>query len=92
MSPLIWGFWRRTLLQDWSPMSDAPAENDLVWTEACLREEALRGLHRRYLGRMTKTAVEDVAWELGLSRTTLDLLIGRSAPSLMLAIGKGTVP
>ena len=59
-------------------MPDAPAENDPVWTEACRREEAIRGLLRRYPGRMTKSAVEDVAWELGLSRTTFYLLIRRS--------------
>ena len=58
-------------------MSDAPAENDPVWTEACRREEAIRDLLRRYPGRMTKSAVEDVAWDLGLSRTTLYLLVGR---------------
>ena len=58
-------------------MSDDLAENDPAWTEACRREEAIRDLLRRHPGRMTKSAVEDVAWELGLSRTTLYLLIGR---------------
>src|ERR1700727_1187078 len=58
-------------------MPAAPAENDPVWTEACRREEAIRGLLRRSPGRMTKSAVEDAAWELGLSRTTLYLLGGR---------------
>lgn len=58
-------------------MSDAAAEKDPVWTEACRREEAIRDLLRRYPGRMTKSAVDEVAWELGLSRTTLYLLIGR---------------
>jgi putative transposase len=58
-------------------MSDEPSENDPAWMEACRREEAIRDLLRRYPRRMTKRAVEDVAWELGLSRTTLHLLIGR---------------
>ena len=65
------------MLQGWSPMSDAAAEKDPVWTKACRREEAVRDLLRSYPGRMTKSAVEEVAWELGLSRTTLYLLIGR---------------
>jgi hypothetical protein len=58
-------------------MSDDPAENDPAWAEACRREAVIRDLLQRYPGRMTKRAVEDVAWELGLSRTTLYLLIGR---------------
>jgi hypothetical protein len=58
-------------------MSNESAENDPAWTEACRREEAIRGLLRRYPHRMTKRAVEEVAWELGLGRTTLYLLIGR---------------
>lgn len=51
-------------------MSDAPAENDPAWTEACHREEAICDLLRRYPGRMTKSAVADVACELGLSCET----------------------
>jgi hypothetical protein len=34
------------------------AENDVPWTEACRREEAIRDLLRRYPDRMTKRAVE----------------------------------
>jgi putative transposase len=58
-------------------MSDDFAEDDPAWIEACRREEALRDLMRRYPGRMTRRAVEDVASELGLSRTTLYELIVR---------------
>jgi len=58
-------------------MSDDFAENDPAWKEACRREAAIRDLLQRYPKRLTKKAVEDVAWELGLSRTTLYLLIGR---------------
>ena len=58
-------------------MSDAAAEKDPVWAKACRREEVVRDLLRSYPGRMTKSAVEEVAWELGLSRTTRYLLIGR---------------
>ena len=58
-------------------MSDASAENDPAWAEACRREAVIRDLLQRYPSRMTKRAVEDVAWELGLSRTTMYLLIGR---------------
>lgn len=53
------------------------AENDPVWAEACRREAAICNLLQCYPSQMTKRAVEDVAWELGLSRTTLYLLIGR---------------
>ncbi len=48
-------------------MSDDVAENDLAWVEACRREEAIRDLLRRYPNRLTVSAVEDVAWELGLT-------------------------
>ena len=58
-------------------MSDDFAEGDRAWTEACRREEAIRDLLRRYPDRMTRNAVEEVAWELGLSRTTLYELIAR---------------
>ena len=51
-------------------MSDDGAEDDPVWKEACRREEAIRELLRRYPERLTVAAVEDVAWELGLSRAT----------------------
>jgi hypothetical protein len=42
-----------------------------------LREEAIRELLRRHPERLTVKAVEDVAWELGLSRATADRLIER---------------
>jgi len=58
-------------------MSDDIAENDPAWAEACRREEAIRDLLRRYPNRLPVRAVEDVAWELGLSRATAYRLIGR---------------
>ena len=58
-------------------MPDESAENDPTWTEACRRDEAIRDLLRRYPDRMTLSAVEGVAWELGLSRATLYRLIER---------------
>jgi len=58
-------------------VSDDFAEGDRAWTEACRREEAIRDLLRRYPDRMTRNALEEVAWELGLSRTTLYELIAR---------------
>ena len=58
-------------------MSDDSSEDSLAWTEACRREQAIRDLLRRYPGRMTKSAVEDVAWELGISRSLLYQLIVR---------------
>jgi putative transposase len=58
-------------------MSEDFAQDDPAWTEACRREEAIRELLRRYPERMTRSAVEDVAWELGLSRTILYGLIRR---------------
>ena len=58
-------------------MPDDCAENDPAWMEACRREEAIRDLLRRYPDRMTLSAVEGVAWELGLSRATLYRLIER---------------
>ena len=58
-------------------MSDGVAEDDLAWTEACRREEAIRTLLLRHPDRLKRQAVEDVAWELGLSRATLYRLIAR---------------
>jgi len=58
-------------------MPDESAENDPAWVEACRREEAIRDLLRRHPDRMTSSAVEGVAWELGLSRATLYRLIER---------------
>ena len=53
------------------------AEDDLVWTEACRCEEAIRELLRRHPAPLTVKVVEDVAWELGLSRATACRLIER---------------
>ena len=58
-------------------MSDDGAEDDLAWNEACRREEAIRELLRRHPKRLTVRAVEDVAWELGLSRATTYRMIER---------------
>ena len=58
-------------------MSDDVAEEDPAWTEACRREEAIRSLLLRHPDRLKRQAVEDVAWELGLSRATLYRLIAR---------------
>jgi putative transposase len=58
-------------------MSDEVAEDDPAWLEACRREEAIRTLLLRYPDRLNRRAVEDVAWELRLSRATLYRLIAR---------------
>ncbi len=58
-------------------MSVDVAGDDPTWTEACRREEVIRDLLRRYPERLTVKAVEDVAWELGLSRATTHRLIER---------------
>src|SRR5262245_258009 len=51
---------------------------DLVgWAEACRRETAIRDLLNRYPKRLMVTAVDDVAWELGVSRATLYRLVER---------------
>ncbi len=52
--------------QDWSG-----------WDKACRREAAIRSLIDRYPTRLKVAAVEDVAWELGVSRATLYRLIER---------------
>jgi putative transposase len=57
----------------------------LRWLEGCRREEAIRALLKRHNGeRLQVSDVEDVAWELGISRASLYRLIGRYR-------GKGTV-
>ena len=58
-------------------MSVDVAEDDPTWKEACRREEVIRDLLRRHPERLTVRAVEDVAWELGLSRATTYRLIER---------------
>ena len=45
-------------------------EDQRAWDEACRREAAIRDLIKRYPKRLTVGAVDDLAWELGLSRTT----------------------
>ena len=46
------------------------------WLEACRREEAIRALLKRHPdGRLAIKDVQDVAWELGVSRATLYRLI-----------------
>jgi putative transposase len=46
------------------------------WLEACQREEAIRALLKRHPdGRLTIKEVQDVAWEVGVSRATLYRLI-----------------
>jgi putative transposase len=57
-------------------MSD-DAEDDPAWAEACRREEAIRTLLLHHPDRLNRQAVEDVAWELELSRATLYRLIAR---------------
>lgn len=53
------------------------AEDPPEWAEACRREAAIRDLLHRYPKRLKGTAVDDAAWELGVSRATLYRLIGR---------------
>ena len=52
-------------------MPDASAEDRPGWAEACRREEAIRHLLDRHPKRLEGAAVEDAAWELGVSRATL---------------------
>lgn len=58
-------------------MSEDSEEDPPGWAEACRREAAIRGLIDRYPKRLKVSAVDDVAWELGVSRPTLYRLIGR---------------
>jgi putative transposase len=57
--------------------ADAASDNtseaeERSWLEACRREEAVRKLLKRHEGERLKISdVEDVAWELGVSRATL---------------------
>lgn len=53
----------------------AESDEELLWEEACRREEAIRDLLRRYPNSLTRAAVDDAAWELGLSRASLYRLI-----------------
>ena len=47
------------------------------WAEACRREAVIRNLIDRYPKRLNGPAVDDAAWELGVSQATLYRLIGR---------------
>lgn len=49
-------------------MADESDEDRPGWDEACRREAAIRDLINRYPERLRVTAVDDVAWELGVSR------------------------
>ena len=48
------------------------AEKQRAWLEGCKREEAISGLLERHGDkRLSMTDVDEVAWELGVSRSTL---------------------
>ena len=52
------------------------AEKQRAWLEGCKREEAISGLLERHGDkRLSMTDVDEVAWELGVSRSTLYRLI-----------------
>ena len=51
-------------------------EKQRAWLEGCRREEAISGLLERHGDkRLSMTDVDEVAWELGVSRSTLYRLI-----------------
>jgi putative transposase len=56
-------------------MAEESVDDRPGWEEACRREAAIRDLINRYPKRLTVTAVDEVAWELGVSRATLYRLI-----------------
>ena len=56
---------------------EAVDEEQLAWDEGCRREAAIRDLLNRHPKRLRTSEVEDVAWELGISRATLYRLIAR---------------
>lgn len=58
-------------------MAEESVEDRPGWDETCRREAAIRDLINRYPKRLMVAAVDDVAWELGVSRATLYRLIGR---------------
>jgi putative transposase len=58
-------------------MDEESVEDRAGWDEACRREAAIRNLINRYPKRLMVTAVDDVAWELGVSRATLYRLVAR---------------
>ena len=58
-------------------MAEEDEEDRPDWAEACRREAAIRDLLKRYPKRLKGRAVDDVAWELGISRATRYRLIAR---------------
>jgi len=51
-------------------------EKQRAWFEGCRREEAICGLLERHGDkRLSMTDVDEMAWELGVSRSTLHRLI-----------------
>lgn len=58
-------------------MAEESLEDRPGWEEACRREAAIRDLLNRHPNRLKVAAVDDAAWELGVSRATLYRLIGR---------------
>ncbi len=58
-------------------MVEVGDERQAGWHVACRREAAIRDLPNRYPKRLRISVVEDVAWELGVSRATLYRLIAR---------------
>lgn len=46
------------------------------WEEACRREAAIRDLLNRHPNRLKVAAVDDVAWELGVSRASVKAGVG----------------
>lgn len=61
-------------------------EDQRAWDEACRREAAIRDLIKRYPKRLTVGAVDDLAWELGLSRTSAYRLIERYRSSRTVSV------
>jgi putative transposase len=58
-------------------MGGIDKEDELIWQEACRREEAISELLRQHPGQLTVAAVDGVADALGLSRATVYRLIVR---------------
>jgi len=60
---------------DESSTDEADAGKATRWAEGCRRHEAIRQLVERHKQPLPRSVVEDVAWELGVSRATLYRLI-----------------
>jgi hypothetical protein len=73
-------------------MSDAPAANDTVWTEACRREQAIRG---RHVGVAVRYCIERVfnadRFDLGFYAGRVYGLMAASLVLLVLLIEIGAV-